>query len=248
MRRADYNPSGDPYDAVREEIHAFSHDGVEVLFRRVPIHRQPLESGYPNRRYGRDKVELGSPGEQRRYEVLVGGEHVGWALRSHGSGRQPYRPHALFGGYQQGFGRHGNASLDGDRGGSREDQSLELSDLAPRFVEWRREGVALTWDELVEAHRVQVEREVADKAKQKADRIADDRKRRRELLEREQLRLDTIGALREIAEKIVDDTSNYHSGAIQRAIEQFEGDGIKWHEQEFLDRMARNDEGPTAID
>lgn len=248
LRPSEYNPSGDPYDAVKEETHVFTVDGAEVSFTRMPIHREPLESGYPNRRYGPGKVELGSPGEQRRYEVRIDGLHVGWALRSHGSGRQPYRPHALFAGYLHGFGRHGHSNLDGDRGGSRDDQALELSDLAPRFAAWRREGIALTWDELVKAHRRQVEEEAADKAKAKAQRVADDRKRRRELLEREERRLDTLSALREIAEKIVDETSNYHRVAIQAAIAKFEGEGIQWHEQEFLDRMTRQDAGGTADD
>lgn len=238
VRPAQYSPSGHPHDAVKDEVHTFRIGDAVVTFVRMPIHREPLDGPLGGRRYGREQALLGHPGEQRRYAVGVDGAQVGWAVRHHGGGRRPYEAMAMFAGYEPGLGRFGYPELDGRRSSVGE-ASNDLADLAPKFAAWRRERMALTWDEIVEAVRLRDQKAELEKREAKARAAADDRKRERELKDRERGRLDALGGLEEIAARYDGELSNYQAEALQKAIDHFRSAGLRWHETEFLERMAR---------
>lgn len=239
VRPSVHQPSGDPYDDIKEEIHRFDVDGSAVLFRRVPIHRDPVDGILGGRRYGKSRTLLGHPGEQRRYAVEVDGLHVGWVVRRAGSGRNPYVPLAMFSGYEPGLGRNGYPDLDGRGSGTTSVDRHELSDLAPDFAEWRRIGIALTWDEIVHKVRERDEAEAVARAETDRRMAEDDLKREAEIKAREQARLDAIRGLEEIAARFDGQLTNYQMEALQKSMAHFASAGIQWHESEFLDRMSR---------
>lgn len=239
VRPSIYQPSGDPYDAVKEEVHRFQSDGSSVLFRRVPIHRNPVDGIPGGRRYGKAQTLLGHPGEQRRYMVEVDGLHVGWVVRQSGAGRQPYMPLALFSSYVPGLGRNGYPELDGRGSGTIPTDRYDLCDLAPGFVEWRRAGMALTWEEIVEAVERRRRSEEVKRIEVERRRRDDDLRREAEIEERERGRLDAVGGLEEILSRYDGELTNYQTEALHKAISHFSSTGIQWHEREFLDRMSR---------
>ena len=234
-RPAAYAPSGDPYDAVKDESHDFEIDGLRVVLTRFPIHRQSLDSLYTNRRYGPGRVELGHPGEQRRYEVRVDGDHVGWAVRRFGGGRQPYEGLALFEGYMHGMGEHGHPELSGRPRDRHRNASFELVDIARRFAKWRKDRVALTWNEIVARNRREIAKAEREEREAEASRVADRVKHKRELREREEQRADAVDGLREIDARFGSELTNYQAEALRRAIARMEGDALHQVQREFID-------------
>jgi hypothetical protein len=245
LRPIKYEPSGDPYDAVKDEVHEFEFDGRRVVLTRVPIHRDPIDSMLGVRRYGKDQVALGHPGENRRYEVRVDGDLVGHAIRPFGSGAaMPYLGHALYEGYQPDLGRHGYPELDRDARLRDEADSKDLSSVARRFAGWRAKGMALTWDELVAKRNALDEAETRDR-RELAERMAeDDSKRYRQLTEREARRGDTVAGLREIQERFGSELTNYQTQALLDAIAHADVTTLNPFDREFIARM----EGRQPVD
>lgn len=205
---------------MKQEVRTFSIDGMQVELTRVPVRRYDWDH-----REQREGEPWGHPKEQALYEIRIDGEHVGLASRPHGFGRQEFQIHRL--GENFSTWRLGEVLVHGGRSCKNEHRLFDLDQVAMKSVELRKAKHFSnlrrlpTLGELRMFVAAEKREEARREAESKARREQWDREAAEQKRAAEEHRLEVLGGLQSIDERLGAQLSNYEANALRLAIARY---------------------------
>lgn len=204
---------------MKPDVQTFDVEGARVDLTRVPVRR--YDWGHVR---SSDGETLGHPREQSLYEIRIDGLHVGLAFRKHGFGRQWWNIDRLCPQHTHMSGL-GNTLVTVNGHIDDSERLWDLESVARAAVRLRREKTyrglppKLATEDEIKAWVKLYRRREADEARQAEARRAqwrrEDEERKRAA---EDARLDVVGGLQSIDERLGSSLTNYEANALRIAI------------------------------
>lgn len=198
---------------MNSKSETFEIEGMRVDLIRVPVRRYEWSTVLDGQA---KEASLGRPKEQALYEVIVDGQLVGRASRPHGWGRQSFHIEDLREPY--------NSVVYGDGYQPEGDRLYTLERVAAEAAKLRREkfyraGSRLPTETEWKAYaKAEKRRQERDEAAALERRIQWDREREEAHRLAEEQRMELLGGLQSIDERLGVQLTNYEASALRAAI------------------------------